>query len=96
MKVRFTEEALKDLDDIAAFLRANYPGLAPVIERRIRAVVARVARWPASARRTAGRPAVRVAPLGRYPYKVFYRVREDAVEILHVHHAAREPWDQEA
>jgi hypothetical protein len=39
---------------------------------------------------------VRVVPLGRYPYKIFYRVTKDAVEILHVHHAAREPWDEKA
>jgi hypothetical protein len=25
----------------------------------------------------------------RYPYKIFYRVTPEAVEILHVHHAAR-------
>jgi plasmid stabilization system protein ParE len=34
-----------------------------------------------------------VLPVGRYPYKIFYRVADEAVEILHIHHAAREPWD---
>ncbi len=47
-------------------------------------------------RASAHRPGVRVVPLGRYPYKIFYRVSGDAVEILHIHHAAREPWDEEA
>ncbi len=34
-------------------------------------------------------------PLGHYPYKIFYRASADAVEILHIHHAARRPWDEE-
>jgi hypothetical protein len=33
-------------------------------------------------------------PLGRYPYKIFYRVIADTIEILHIHHAARQPWDE--
>ena len=94
MKVRYTEEALKDLDEIVEFVAINYPALAPAVERRIRAVVARIARWPRSGRRSAGRTGVHVVPLGRYPHRVFYRVAEHGIEILHIHHAAREPWDQ--
>ena len=94
MKVVFTATALQDLNDISDWLAINYPAVAPAVERRIRAVIARVARWPESARRAAKRPGVRVVPLGRYPYKVFYRVTSDAVEILHIHHTAREPWDE--
>ena len=44
---------------------------------------------PPSARQVAERPDVRVVPLTRYPYKIFYRVTREAVEILHVHHTAR-------
>jgi toxin ParE1/3/4 len=93
MKVRYTEEALTDLDAIADWLIAHYPAVAPAVERRIRSVVAHIARWPESSRRSAKRPGVRAVPLGRYPYKIFYRVTDDTVEILHIHHAAREPWD---
>jgi plasmid stabilization system protein ParE len=35
----------------------------------------------------------RGAPLSRYPYKIFYRVTGDTVEILHIRHAARQPRD---
>jgi toxin ParE1/3/4 len=73
----------------------HYPAVAPAVERRIRRVVALIARWPESARRSAGRPGVHVVPLGRYPYRIFYRVAGDTVEILHIHHAARQPWDDE-
>ena len=94
MKVVYTEPALHDLDEITAWLKQHYPGLGRAVERRLRIVVAHIARWPESMRRSARRPDVRVAPLGRYPYKIFYRVRDDAIEILHIHHAAREPWDE--
>jgi toxin ParE1/3/4 len=94
MKVVYTEEALKDLDAIADWLFVHYPTAAPAVERRIRSIVAHIARWPESARRSASRPDVRMASLGRYPYKIFYRVTDDAVEILHIHHAARQPWDE--
>jgi plasmid stabilization system protein ParE len=94
VKVVYTEPALHDLDEITAWLKQHYPGLGRAVERRLRIVVAHIARWPESMRRSARRPDVRVAPLGRYPYKIFYRVRDDAIEILHIHHAAREPWDE--
>lgn len=96
MKVVFTDEALRDLDDISIWLKAHYPGVGAAVERRLQLVVAHVARWPESMRASAGRPGVRVATLGRYPYKIFYRVRGDRVEVLHMHHAAREPWDEQA
>jgi plasmid stabilization system protein ParE len=53
MKVVYTEEALKDLDAIADWLIVHYPAVAPVVERRIRSVVAHIARWPESSRRSA-------------------------------------------
>ncbi len=94
MKVVYTEEALRDLDAIADWLSVHYPTVAPAVERRIRSVVAHIARWPESSRRSAKRADVRAVSLGRYPYKIFYRVADDRLEILHIHHAARQPWDE--
>ncbi len=74
----------------------HYPAVAPHVERRIRDVAARIGRWPESAPRSAEREGVRVMPVGRYFYRIFYRVTHDAVEILHIHHAARQPWDENA
>jgi plasmid stabilization system protein ParE len=31
----------------------------------------------------------------RYSYKIFHRVRDDSVEIVHVRHASRRPWNAE-
>jgi toxin ParE1/3/4 len=94
MRVVYTAAALEDLDKIADRLANHHPEIAPAVELRIREVVRRIGRWPESARRSAKRSNVRVVPVGRYPYKIFYRVTDDAVEILHIHHAARRPWDE--
>jgi plasmid stabilization system protein ParE len=96
MKVVWTDEALRDLEEITAYLLVNFPSVAPALERRIRAVVAWIGRWPGSTRRSERRPGVRMVPLGRYPYRLFYRVTGSAVEILHVHHSARRSWDETA
>jgi toxin ParE1/3/4 len=89
MKVIFTERALGDLDEILGDIRRNYPAALAGFEARISAIVRRIGRWPESAARVAHRPGVRVVPLVRYPYKIFYQPTPDAVEILHIHHAAR-------
>jgi toxin ParE1/3/4 len=95
MKVVYTAPAIDDINGITAWLKRHHPGLGRAVERRLGLVVAHIARWPESMRRSKNRPDVRVAPLGRYPYKIFYRVTPDAVEILHIHHTARQPWDEE-
>lgn len=96
MKVVFTAAALADLRSIAAYLAANYPAAAVAVDRRLRLVITRIARWPESSQRVIERPGVRVAPLVRYPYNVFYRVTADAVEILHIHHTSRRaPWEDQ-
>jgi toxin ParE1/3/4 len=95
VKVVYADPALADLDEITAWLKEHYPGVGRAVERRLKIVVGHLARWPESMRPSTHRPDVRVAPLGRYPYKIFYRVRADTVEILHIHHAAREPWDEQ-
>ena len=89
MKVVFTAAAVDDLRSMAAYLVANYPNVAPIVERRLQVVIARIARWPESAQRVVERPGVRVVPLVRYPYKIFYTITEDTVEILHIHHTSR-------
>lgn len=90
MKVVYTVEALADLDGILRYIANHYPAISEAFENRLHAVVARISRWPESAQEVAERPGVRMAPLIRYPYKIFYRISNETVEILYIHHAARE------
>jgi plasmid stabilization system protein ParE len=89
MKVDYTDEARRDLNDILRFIAAEFPTAYRSFELRLHAIERRIGQWPESAQQVAGRAGVRVAPLVRFLYKVFYRVTSDAVEILHLHHAAR-------
>lgn len=92
MKAEFTAAALADLDEILAYTSENYPKLVSHIERRIRDVIAHIEEWPLNARALNGQPNVRVVPLLRYPYRIFYLLADGRIEILHIHHTAREPW----
>lgn len=90
MKVVFTEDALRDLDEILHYISTNYPGVYGPFESRLRTIVTRIGTWPHSAQEVVQRPDVRSVPFIRYPYKIFYRVLSDRVEVLHVHHSARD------
>jgi plasmid stabilization system protein ParE len=92
MRVVWTKGARKDLDEILDYTATHFPTAVVPLEARLRAVVARLAEHPFSARAVGNRPGVRVVPLIRYPFKVFYRVRTNELRILHIHHAARRPW----
>ena len=96
MKVVYTDEALRELDEILDYIASHYPTISSSFEKRLRTVVARIGEFPESAQQVEERPGVRVVPLIRYPYKVFYRVASQAVEILYIHRASRrEPWEDE-
>jgi len=90
MKVVFTDEALQNLDEILGYTAIHYPTVYAALVVRLRSVIARVAEWPDSAQEVIGRPGVRVVPLIRYPYKVFYRKTDETVEILYIHHVAQD------
>ena len=90
MKVVFTDNALRELDEILHYISLNYPAVYRPFETRLRTIVARIGRWPESAQEIEQRPGIRSVPFIRYPYKLFYRVLRDRVEVLHVHHGARD------
>src|SRR5215470_7162535 len=96
MKVIYTDEALRDLDEILAFLAGNYPTLILPLQQRLRSIERRIARWPKSAPEIEQRPGIHVVPFIQYPYKLFYQVAHGSIEVLHIYHAARrQPWDDE-
>jgi toxin ParE1/3/4 len=94
MKLIYTDEALRELDEILEFIELHYPAILAAFEERLHTVERRISRWPKSAEEVMQRPGVRVVPLIRYPYKLFYQIADDVIEVLYLHHAARrEPWD---
>ena len=93
MKVVFSRRAIADLEGIASYYRTLAdPKIAESVERRMLGVIGRISRMPVSAPRVSQRTNVRVVQVLRYPYKIFYRVREDTIDVLHIRHTARRPW----
>jgi toxin ParE1/3/4 len=90
MKVVYTDEAAENLAGILAYISSYYPSIYEAFQIRLNSVISRVGEWPASAQEVAERPGVRVVPLIRYPYKVFYRNTGEAIEILYIHHVAQD------
>jgi len=92
MKAVFTAGAFADLNDVISYTLENYPQSAASLDRCIRSVIAHIEAWPESARLAEGYDGVRVIPLLRYPFKIFYRVDSNEIKILHIRHAARDVW----
>jgi plasmid stabilization system protein ParE len=91
MKVRFSPRATDDIVHIADYLTARNPVAAIAVESAIRRTIELLAEFSGSGRTLTQRQNVRVVPLVRYPYLIFYTVTADEVIILHIRHAARAP-----
>jgi addiction module RelE/StbE family toxin len=89
MNVTWSPEAIADLGEIADYLKARSPRGAAAVGERIEEVVSLLAQHPGIGRVLEQRPSVRVMPLGRYPYLVFYEVVGNELQILHIRHGAR-------
>jgi toxin ParE1/3/4 len=94
MRVRFTPEAFADRERIFEYLRERSPSGARNVMASIRDAVNLLSEQPHSGYVTNDR-AVRVRFVIRHPYKIFYRVRGEVVEIVHIRHTSRRPWSGE-
>jgi toxin ParE1/3/4 len=96
MKVEYSPRAIADLTRIGEQSRRTFgDAVAAALETYIRATVARIAVVPDGAQQVPQRPGVRVVPLVRYPFKIFYAVAGDTINVLHIRHSARRPWGGE-
>lgn len=90
MKVRYTSRAFRDHEEIFSYLQANSPSGARNVLERFKAAATLLSEQPSIGLPT-DVPDVRVLFVGRYPFKFFYRVKNDTVEILHIRHTSRMP-----
>lgn len=93
MKVVFHPEVESDVSSILDFLLAERPEAIGPLQRHIEEAIGRLAVWPQLAPVVPELGTVRALSLSRFPYRIFYRVRRDAIEILHIRHTAREAWE---
>ena len=90
MKVRYTQPALADLDDILTFIAERSPSGAERVKASVRSPERILAEHPLAGRQTRLRWLRRIdAP--RHPYAVLYEVDGDDVVIHAVRHGSRRP-----
>ena len=95
MRIRYRPQALGDIDEIGRYVENRSPLGAANVLRAIYAAIHSIAEQPYAYRRTDD-PEVRVAALRRYRYQIYYSILDqNIVEIIHVRHASRRPWEAE-
>jgi len=94
MRVRYRTQARADIDEIRRYLQKRSRSGAQNVLRSIRASVRFIAENPRASEETDD-PDVRVKVVIEYPYKIFYSIHPDFIEVLHIRHSARRPWEGE-
>jgi len=89
LPIRLRPRAEADLADAFAWYEERLPGLGTLFVRSVDACLTRVQRYPEASPEVHQR--VRRAPLRRFPYGVFYVIRQDRIDVLAVYHARRRP-----
>lgn len=89
MIVRYTRQALADLDEAQAYIALERPGAARAVGGRIREAIGGLAQYP-----DRGRPGrvggTRELVITGTPFLVAYRVGDGHVDVLAIMHGARQ------
>ncbi len=91
MRVRYTLRARTDLDTIYTHTVRESPDGGLRVKASIQKTVRNLGRLPHVGRETNKRD-VRIIGVTRYPYLVFYCIKEDEVHVVHIRHTSREPF----
>jgi plasmid stabilization system protein ParE len=95
MKIRYTETALVEINEIFAYIFERNPSAAERVVARIERTIQNLGDFPEMAQE-ADEPGARRMPVAGYPFLVFYTIEADEVVILHVWHGARRPpWQRD-
>jgi plasmid stabilization system protein ParE len=92
MKVRWSQTALTQLDDIFLYIYERNRSAAISVTKRVEELASLLGEFPFIGHPT-DETDVRVLPVVRYPFAIFYTIDDAAGEIviLHVRHTAQEP-----
>jgi plasmid stabilization system protein ParE len=87
--IRLLREAEEELRIAAQFYEEAQPGLGQALVDEVRRVKDFIAAHPLAARIERGE--IRVRSIARFPYRIYYRVREDGVVVIAIGHCQRRP-----
>jgi len=89
LPISLRPRAEADLADTFAWYEGRLPGLGAAFLRSVDVCLERIQRHPEVY--PEAHPRVRRAPIRRFPYGVFYVIREDRIDVLAFYHARRRP-----
>jgi toxin ParE1/3/4 len=90
LKVRFTNHAVRQIDQALNYIAARSPQGEGAVRQRMREVVTMLESHPYAGRRTSWRGVRRLA-LSPFPYVLDYRIASDAIVIMRFRHGGRRP-----
>jgi plasmid stabilization system protein ParE len=92
MKVRWSQTALAQLDDIFLYIYQSNRSAALSVTKRVEELASLLGEFPFIGHLT-DEADVRILPVVRYPFVIFYTIDDAAGEvvILHVRHTAQAP-----
>lgn len=90
MRLRYTPEALVELDRVLAGIEEHSPQGARRVQARIKAVMELLLRHPNAGQLTNLKPMRRIVATP-YPYLIFYEPHDEEIIVIGVRHGARDP-----
>ena len=89
MRIRWTPAAASDLEQISDYLKDHHSRYRQPTMRKLYDLIRTLKKWPQSGRpgREAGTRELLFSPL---PYVCVYRVTEQNVEVLRIHHTSQD------
>jgi addiction module RelE/StbE family toxin len=88
-QVEWTPQALDDLDAICLFIARDAPQVAAVFADRAFRATDRLANYPRSGRIVPELAVENMREIILGNYRLIYRIRQDQVQVVTVHHGAR-------
>jgi toxin ParE1/3/4 len=82
IQIRWTEQAVQNLQDIKTFISQDSPAYALAVVSRLYNAVTQLETFPDSGRVVPERGQPHIRELVRPPYRIVYRRSDDLVEIL--------------
>jgi len=89
VRLRYTEPALEDLQEVLAYIADRAPQAALRVQARLRSLIELLPDHPSIGVRTSDK-AIRCITATPYPYLVFYEVTPTEVIIHAIRHGARD------
>lgn len=90
MRVRLTSRAYGELQQISTYFADRSPATATSIFAVIERILSGLATTPYRGRATDVKD-VRCIVVPRFPYKLFYRISGDTIEVLSIFHTSQDP-----